>query len=106
MNRKHSYEDFKKMVDYLRSRDPEFSISTDIIVGYSGETEEMFQETIKAMSECQFDFSFTARYSVRPDTIAAKIYPDDITNELKADRWHILNNMLLETIQKRNKNML
>ncbi len=106
MNRKHSYHDFKKTVEYLRSRDPEFSISTDIIVGYSGETEEMFQDTITAMQECQFDFSFTARYSVRPDTIAAKIYPDDISNELKAERWHTLNNMLLDTITKRNTQML
>jgi len=65
MIRKHSYSDFKDMVKYLRTRDPNFSISTDIIVGYSGETEEMFQETVKAFDDCDFDFVFTARYSVR-----------------------------------------
>ena len=106
MNRKHSYQDFKKMVEYLRGRDPEFAISTDIIVGYSWETDEMFQETIQAMKECEFDFSFTARYSVRPDTIASKIYPDDVSDELKASRWHILNSILLENIQNRNTQML
>jgi len=106
MIRKHSYSDFKKMVDYLRSRDPYFSISTDIIVWYSWETEEMFTDTVKAFDECQFDFAFIARYSVRKWTIAEKIYPDDISKELKAKRWHILNDKLFETIQNRNKLMI
>jgi len=106
MNRRHSYADFKKIVDYLRSKDPLFSISTDIIVWYSRETDEMFEDTKKAFKECSFDFSFTARYSVRKWTIASKIYPDDIPNELKASRWHELNDMLLETVTDRNKLML
>ena len=106
MNRKHTYEEFREKVKYLRWRDPLFSISTDIIVGYSGETDEMFQETIRAFQECEFDFCFTARYSVRKDTLASKIYPDDISNEIKAERWHILNNLLLENITKRNTLLL
>lgn len=106
MNRRHTYSDFKKMVDYLRSKDPYFSISTDIIVWYSWETEKMFNDTKKAYDECNFDFVYNARYSVRPWTIAAKIYPDDISNEIKAERWHILNKKLLENITKRNKMML
>ncbi|MDD3793999.1 MAG: MiaB/RimO family radical SAM methylthiotransferase [Candidatus Gracilibacteria bacterium] len=106
MNRKHTYEDFKKQVDYLRSRDPFFSISTDIIVGFSGETQDMFDETVKAFSECEFDFTYNARYSVRTGTIASKIYPDDISDEIKADRWHILNEELLKSITKRNTSML
>lgn len=106
MNRKHTYEDFKKQVDYLRSRDPFFSISTDIIVWFSWETEVMFDETIKAFKECEFDFTYNARYSVRAWTIASKIYPDDVSDELKADRWHILNEELLKSITKRNSSML
>ena len=106
MNRKHTYEDFKNQLDYLRERDPLFSISTDIIVGYSWETEEMFQDTVKAFEECQFDFSFTARYSVRNDTLASRIYPDDVPNEEKARRWHILNDLLLKNLIKRNQLML
>lgn len=66
MNRKHTYEDFKEKVQYLRKKDPLFSISTDIIVGFSGETEEMFEATLKAFDECVFDFSYNARYSIRP----------------------------------------
>jgi tRNA-2-methylthio-N6-dimethylallyladenosine synthase len=94
------------MVNYLRSKDPFFAISTDIIVWFSWETEEMFEMTKKAFEECEFDFTYNARYSVRKWTIAAKIYPDDITNEQKAERWHILNDMLLDSIWKRNQMML
>ncbi len=106
MNRRHNYEDFKNMVEYLRNKDPLFSISTDIIVGYSWETEEMFQNTVKAFKECKFDFAFIARYSVRPGTIASKVLPDDVPDEVKAQRWHILNDLLLENLLERNKLML
>ena len=106
MNRRHKYEDFKKIVDYLRSRDPKFSISTDIIVWFSWETDEMFADTVKAFDECEFDFAYNARYSVRKWTIASKMFPDDVSDEIKAERWHILNNKLLENILKRNKKML
>ncbi len=106
MNRRHSYEDFRDMVHYLRKKDSLFSISTDIIVGFSWETDEMFEETINAFKECQFDNSFTARYSVRPNTIASKVMPDDVPDHIKAERWHILNNLLLESVQNRNTLML
>ena len=92
MNRRHKYEDFKKIVEYLRKKDPNFSVSTDIIVGFSWETDEMFQDTVKAFDELNFDFSYNARYSVRKWTIASKMFPDDVSDEIKAERWHILNN--------------
>jgi tRNA-2-methylthio-N6-dimethylallyladenosine synthase len=106
MNRRHNYDVFKNMVTELRNKDPLFSISTDIIVGYSGETDEMFQNTVKAFKECEFDFAFIARYSVRQGTIASKAFPDDVPDEVKAERWHILNDLLLENVQKRNKLMI
>ena len=106
MNRRHKYEDFKKIVEYLRKKDPNFSISTDIIVWFSWETDEMFQDTVKAFDELNFDFSYNARYSVRKWTIASKMFPDNVSDEIKAERWHILNNKLLENILKRNKKML
>jgi len=97
---------FRDMVAYLRSKDPLFSISTDIIVWFSWETDEMFQETMQAFRECVFDFSYTARYSVRPNTLAAKIMPDDVPDNIKAQRWHTLNDLLLENVIKRNTLML
>ncbi len=102
MNRKHTYADFKSQVDYLRSRDPLFSISTDIIVGFPGETEEEFQATATAMRECQFDVAFIARYSARTGTTATNRFEDDISPSEKARRWTILNDILRETAQSRN----
>ncbi len=106
MNRRHTYSDFKKMVDYLRSKDPDFSISTDIIVWFSWETEEMFQQTVKAFKNCQFDFVYNARYSVRKGTIAEKLYPDNVSDTIKAERWHTLNDLLLESITARNTKLV
>ncbi len=106
MNRKHTYEDFKNQVEYLRWKDPYFSISTDIIVWFSWETEEMFQDTLKAFDSLAFDFAYIARYSVRPWTIASKIYPDDIPDNIKAERWHKLNQALKKSLTKRNKLMI
>jgi tRNA-2-methylthio-N6-dimethylallyladenosine synthase len=106
MNRKHTYADFKSQVEYLRSHDPLFSISTDVIVGFPGETEEEFQATATAMRECQFDFAFIARYSPRSGTIATAKYEDDISPEEKARRWTILNDILRETVHARNALMV
>lgn len=106
MNRRHTYNDFKKQVDYLRSRDPNFSISTDIIVWFSSETEDAFNDTMIAFDECKFDFTYNARYSVRTWTIASKIFPDDVPDLIKADRWHKLNEKLLENILERNSKMI
>jgi tRNA-2-methylthio-N6-dimethylallyladenosine synthase len=102
MNRKHTYADFKSQIDYLRDRDPLFSISTDIIVGFPRETEEQFQETALAMRECQFDYAFIARYSSRSGTLATNRYEDDIFSSEKARRWTILNDILRETTKNRN----
>lgn len=106
MNRKHTYADFKKQVEYLRSKDPLFSISTDLIVWFSWETEEAFQDTLKTFEECRFDFAYIARYSVRPGTIAAKMYPDDVPDYIKAERWHKLNNALMKSLTQRNLLMI
>lgn len=106
MNRKHTYEDFRNLVNYLREKDPLFSISTDIIVWFTWETDEMFEETLKAVKECEFDFIYNARYSVRKGTIASKLFPDDVSDEKKAERWHKLNNLLKENVLKRNALMI
>jgi tRNA-2-methylthio-N6-dimethylallyladenosine synthase len=66
----------------------------------------MFQDTVKALKEIEFDFVYIARYSVRKGTLAEKMLPDDISNEEKARRWHILNEVLQETVKKRNEMMV
>ncbi len=106
MNRKHTFEDFRQQVAYLRAQNPLFSISTDIIVGFPGETEEQFQETVRAFEECGFDFAFIARYSPRRGTQATDIMEDDIPMKEKARRWDILNTLLYKSVKKRNELML
>jgi tRNA-2-methylthio-N6-dimethylallyladenosine synthase len=66
----------------------------------------MFEDTLNAVSECEFDFVYNARYSVRPGTIAAKLYPDDISDNIKASRWHRLNNLLKSNVEKRANLMI
>lgn len=105
MNRKHSYQDFKTQVGYLRSKDPLFSISTDIIVGFPGETLEEFEQTAAAMQEMDFDYAFIARYSTRNGTTASKL-EDDVSASEKARRWSILNDILRESVAKRLKMMM
>lgn len=105
MNRKHTYDDFKTMVHYLRNKDPLFGISTDIIVWFPGETEEQFEHTLKALRECEFDFAYIARYSPRKGTYASKM-PGQIPANIKAIRWDKLNMLLYEITQKRNMLML
>lgn len=105
MNRKHTYEDFKVMVEYLRSRDPLFSISTDIIVGFPGETESQFENTVRAFRECDFDFAYIARYSPRAHTYASQM-PDAVDHQEKARRWNILNDELKASLSRRNKLMI
>lgn len=106
MNRKHTYEDFITQLEYLRSKDPLFGISTDIIVGFPWETEEEFQETVRAMRECQFDFAYIARYSARVGTLAEERYEDDISPTEKARRWTILNDLLRQSVQNRSIMMI
>lgn len=106
MNRKHTYADFKSQVEYLRSKDPLFSLSTDIIVWFPGETEEQFQETVVAMQECQFDFAYIARYSSRSGTIATERFEDDISPVEKARRWNVLNDILRDIVYARNQIMV
>ncbi len=106
MNRKHTYTDFKTQVNYLRSKDPFFAISTDIIVGFPGETEAQFKNTIKAFEELEFDFAYIARYSPRPGTLSFKNLKDSVSLQQKAKRWNILNDLLKDSIQKRAKLMI
>lgn len=106
MNRKHTYNDFRTQVENLRDKDSLFSISTDLIVWFPWETEEQFQNTIKAMCELDFDFAYIARYSERLWTYASKNLPDTIPYSVKAKRWHILNNLLEKSVKKRAKLML
>jgi len=95
MNRKYSKEDYLAMVELIRRYVPDATITTDIIVGFPGETEEDFQETLDVVRTVKFDNAFSFIYSKRAGTPAAK-FADAVTLEEKKERLQRLNDTLAE----------
>ncbi|MBD36477.1 MAG: tRNA (N6-isopentenyl adenosine(37)-C2)-methylthiotransferase MiaB [Opitutae bacterium] len=93
MNRPYSREKFLQLVSSLRSVNQNMRISTDVIVGYPGETEAEFQETISAFKEAAFEMAFIFKYSERSGTPAAQ-FPDKIPQEIKEERNQTLLGIL------------
>lgn len=85
MKRLHTYAEYKAKIDRLRELVPEIAITTDIIVGFSGETGEDHKATRRALEEIRFNSAFIYKYSVRPGTPAAKL-ADDVPDDVKASR--------------------
>lgn len=102
MNRRYSAENYLTLVDKLRKALPEIAISTDIIVGFPGETEEDFQETLDMVAKVEFDSAFTFLYSVRKGTPAEK-YPDQIPEENKHERFNRLVDLVNSISAKKNQ---
>ena len=72
MNRGYTTADYKKIVENIRNLTPKISLSTDIIVGFPGEKEEDFQQTLKLLTEIRFNSIFAFKYSNRPKTAASR----------------------------------
>ncbi|MEG1584273.1 MAG: tRNA (N6-isopentenyl adenosine(37)-C2)-methylthiotransferase MiaB [Anaerovorax sp.] len=101
MNRKYSRADYEEIIDKLKTAVPEIAITTDIIVGFPGETESDFMETINLVQKVQFDSAFTFLYSVRKGT-PAEAYEDQIPEDVKHERFNRLVNCLNEITAKKN----
>lgn len=93
MNRRYTKEQIIDLVDRVRSRIPDVAITTDIIVGFPGETEEDFQDTLEVMRACKFDSAFSFIYSIRTGTPAATM-ESQIPDEIKHDRLNRLLDVL------------
>ena len=89
MGRHYTRAEYLAAVKKLRDFDPEFAVTTDVIVGYPGETEADFEETRTLMEEAGFDNSFVFKYSPRPGTRSAAL-PDDVTTVEKERRDQVL----------------
>jgi tRNA-2-methylthio-N6-dimethylallyladenosine synthase len=89
MNRNYRRAKYLKIIEDLKSRVPDMAITTDIIVGFPGETEEDFQQTLEIMDIVQFDLSYSYAFSPRPGTPAAEM-PELITHEEKLRRLQFL----------------
>lgn len=87
MNRHYRLPQYKKLIAELREKIPGLALTTDLIVGFPGETEENFQETLETLKEIQFSGIHVFPYSQRTGTPAAT-YPNQVSNEVKKDRVH------------------
>lgn len=105
MNRSHSLNDYRKIVQSIRKHLPSSTLFTDIIVGFTGETDEQFENTLKAMQEFRFNMAYIARYSPRPGAASSR-WEDDISHEVKKDRLHILSNTLQQHSAELNRKMI
>jgi tRNA-2-methylthio-N6-dimethylallyladenosine synthase len=100
MNRPYTAEQYKALVKKIRRAIPDINLSTDVIVGFPGETKKQFENTLKLFKELNFDMGYIARFSPRPGTLAAKM-KDDVSPKEKARRWNIINNILLKKWSRR-----
>ena len=105
MNRKYTSEEYLKLYNSIRDKVKDSSVTTDIIVGFPGETEEDFEETLKIVNECKFDGAFTFAYSPRENTPAA-LMKDAIPESVKMDRLHRLNEVINKYSNLRNQKLL
>ena len=95
MNRKHTLDDYRHIIHTIRRLLPDATIFTDIIVGFTGETEEEFENSRKAMEEFKYNMAYIAQYSVRPGAVAST-WADDVPKETKKKRYHILTDELMK----------
>lgn len=105
MGRGHTRERFLQIVDRIRQKLPDAAITADMIVGFPGETEEQFQDTLRLMEEVKFDSVNTAAYSPRPNTPAAE-WENQLSDEVKQDRLQRINRLnLLHAAERRARMM-
>lgn len=101
MNRRYTREHYLELVDKLRARVPDIAITTDIIVGFPGETEEDFEETLSLVREVRFDAAYTFAYSKRSHTKAASL-PGQLSRAEKSERLARLNALVLQCVRENN----
>ena len=105
MNRPYTKARYKEIVDSLRAVVPEMYFSTDIIVGFPGETEEDFDESAAFFEEIGYDMAYIFKYSIRTGTPAENM-PDQIVKEEKERRNQVLLDILSRSSLKRNESLV
>ena len=105
MARVYSADKYKKMVEKIRAKMPDAAITSDFIVGFPGETQEQFLNTVKTIQEIGFDACNTAAYSPRTNTPSA-MWNDQISEEEKNERLRYLNSVVNEVLEKKNEKLL
>jgi len=106
MRRGYTADDYQRLVACIRERVPGVSIATDVIVGFPGETEAQFQRTYDLLAELRLDKAHIARYSPRPQTLAARRFPDDVPPEEKERRRKALDDLQAQIVGEINERLL
>lgn len=102
MSRGYTHERYRRIIDTIREYMPDASISADAIVGFPGETEAQFENTLSLVRDIRFDLINTAAYSPRPGTPAA-VWENQLSEEVKADRLQRLNHLVSQSASERSQ---
>lgn len=102
MNRRYSAGHYLKLIDKVRESRPGIAITTDVIVGFPGETEKQFENTVRLFEKAGFDMAYISRFSPRPHTAAWNM-ADDVSREEKRRREEVLTDMLLQSFKDINE---
>ena len=105
MKRGHTAVEYKSKIRNLKKIRPDISLSSDFIIGFPGETEEDFNNTMKLIDEIGFDKSFSFIYSKRPGTIASSL-PDDVKSSVKKHRLSLIQDKLNRNTEEISKSMI
>lgn len=105
MNRKYTAKHYEDLIKKVRAAKPGIAITTDVIVGFPGETKKQFENTAKLFRNIKFDLAYIAQYSPRPGTVSSRM-EDNVTKEEKKRREEVLNDILKKTALENNKKYL
>jgi len=106
MQRGYTADDYRRLVARIRAHIPGVSIATDAIVGFPGETEAQFQRTYDLLAELRLDKAHIARYSPRPQTLAARRFRDDVPSEEKERRRRALDDLQARVVGEINAQLM
>ena len=106
MNRGYTREWYLDRIAAIRRHLPDCAISTDIITGFCGETEEDHQQTLRLLDEVRFDMAYMFKYSERPKTLAARKYPDDVPEDVKGRRLQEVIEVVKRTSIEGNQRLI
>jgi tRNA-2-methylthio-N6-dimethylallyladenosine synthase len=103
MRRGYTRREYVNRIERLRERCPQVALSTDIIIGFPGETDAEFHQTLELLEQLEYDEIFSFMYSPRPQTVSAKIYHDDVPEDVKKERLTRVQKLQREISLKKNR---
>ncbi len=105
MNRRYTAEKYLSILEYMREKMPDITVTSDIMVGFPGESEKDFLDTIEVLKKARFDMIFSFIYSPRKNTPAAE-YPDQLDEETKSRRFAVLLEVQNEISEEKNRELV